>query len=245
MAVSNVYRKGDMLINGKPVEQVDNIKYLGTTIEQAGNIEVLINGKPVEQVDNIKYLGTTIEQAGNIEVETNKRITAAKVLNYPLQYQPIQFLRIWYSKSKNAIKITSAEQNTVDCESKLEFTVLYNSRRFKKCQEVEFNYILTSRGAILNTGSVLRKPRKTVLNLDNYKNVIGKEKYDAGPILVDQFDLSLQLDKQVYTSAKLLVYYEYDDEVISDAIDINIKACTTNQQKIFRVYVAILVQKST
>lgn len=88
---------------------------------------------------------------------------------------------------------------------------------------------MTSRGAILNTGSVLRKPRKTVLNLDNYKNVIGKEKYDAGPILVDQFDLSLQLDKQVYTSAKLLVYYEYDDEVISDAIDINIKACTANQ----------------
>ncbi|KAK9737466.1 Alpha-2-macroglobulin family [Popillia japonica] len=69
----------------------------------------------------------------------------AKVLNYPLQYQPIQFLRIWYSKSKNAIKITSAEQNTVDCESKLEFTVLYNSRRFKKCQEVEFNYIVDAK----------------------------------------------------------------------------------------------------
>lgn len=52
MAVSNVYRKGDMLINGKPVEQVDNIKYLGTTIEQAGNIEVETN-KRITAVEKI------------------------------------------------------------------------------------------------------------------------------------------------------------------------------------------------
>lgn len=42
IVVSNVYRKDNFLINDKPVEQVDNIGYFGTTIEQTGNFEMEI-----------------------------------------------------------------------------------------------------------------------------------------------------------------------------------------------------------
>lgn len=54
MVVSNVYRKDNFLINDKPVEQVDNIGYFGTTIEQTGNFEMEIN-KRITGAEKIYY----------------------------------------------------------------------------------------------------------------------------------------------------------------------------------------------
>ncbi|KRT86645.1 hypothetical protein AMK59_264 [Oryctes borbonicus] len=161
----------------------------------------------------------------------NKLEIQAQVIDHPLNHIPRNTLTVWQSKSKNGIKIIDTKRGPVNCESHLEFTVLYNSGRFADGEEVEFKYILTSRSEILNTGTVLDKPEKKPLSLDEFKNVVGRESYDPAQNPVDKFEVKLDLDKEVYTNAKLLVYYDYDGEVISDTTEIDVNSCTPNLVK--------------
>lgn len=81
----------------------------------------------------------------------------------------------------------------------------------------------------MHIGSVSHRPKKQNLNLDDYPNVIGKEKYELDNNPVDSFDLKIELDYNVFTDAKLVVYYDYDNEVIADSIVVNIKKCSPNK----------------
>lgn len=85
---------------------------------------------------------------------------------------------------------------------------------------------LSSRGSIVDIGSVLTYPKKKHLDWADYPNVIGETTME---IPVDKFDLEIDLPEDVLTSTRLVVYYEYDGEIISDAIDIDIKACSPNK----------------
>lgn len=69
--------------------------------------------------------------------------------------------------------------------------------------------------------------------MDEYPNVIGKEDYENSDNQVDQFELKIKLDKKIYTTARLLVYYEYDGEIIADDIEIDVNKCTPNQVRYF------------
>ncbi|GJQ65981.1 hypothetical protein Trydic_g4074 [Trypoxylus dichotomus] len=155
----------------------------------------------------------------------------ASIIDHPLTYTPTYYLEVWHSKSKNGIKIIDTKQDSVDCESNLEYVILYNSGRFADDEEVEFKYILTSRGDILNTGSVIEKPKKKSLVLNEFENIVGGDDYNAEGNPVDKFKLKFKLDKEVYTSAKLVVYYDYDGEVISDILDVDINRCAPNPVK--------------
>ncbi|KRT84546.1 hypothetical protein AMK59_737, partial [Oryctes borbonicus] len=155
----------------------------------------------------------------------------AKVIDHPLRFSPNSMLVVWYSKSKNGINIMNSQQNPVDCESNLEYVIFYNSGQFADDEEVSFKYIITSRGDILDMGTVRDKPKKQPLNLDELKNVVGKESYDVAGNPVDKFILRIKLDKNVYTDAKLVVYYDYDGEIISDTVDVDVNKCGPNPVK--------------
>ncbi|GJQ65983.1 hypothetical protein Trydic_g4076 [Trypoxylus dichotomus] len=66
------------------------------------------------------------------------------------------------------------------------------------------------------------------LSLDDYENVVGKEGYNAEGNPIDKFNLKIKLDKKIYTDAKLVIYYDYDGEVISDRINIDVKEYAPN-----------------
>ncbi|GJQ65982.1 hypothetical protein Trydic_g4075 [Trypoxylus dichotomus] len=165
-----------------------------------------------------------LPDSGKIEIR-------AKVIDHPLTYTPSHTLNSWHSESSNAIKIMDSKRNPVDCESVLEYVVLYNSGRFADDEEVEFKYILTSRGDILNAGTVGVKSKKQPLSLDDYENVVGKESYNAEGNPIDNFNLKIKLDKRIYTDAKLVIYYDYDGEVISDWVVVDVNRCAPNSVK--------------
>ncbi|KAI4467983.1 macroglobulin / complement [Holotrichia oblita] len=175
-------------------------------------------------LDSNNHLDFIIPPLKNVSDHSKVEIEA-RVFDFPLgDIKPSQTINLWHSKSKNGIQIINPKKDAVNCQSSLSFTVLYNSGRFKDEEEVTFKYILTSRGDILNTGAIINKPKKEQLNLNKFENVIGKESYEAEANPVDQFDLELKLDKRIYTSAKLVIYYDYDNEVISDTMDIDVEA---------------------
>ncbi|GJQ65984.1 hypothetical protein Trydic_g4077 [Trypoxylus dichotomus] len=163
--------------------------------------------------------------------DNSEMVIRIKVIDNTLTYKLSDMLKRWHSKSSNAIKIMDSKLNPVHCESVLEYVVLYNSRRFADDEEVEFKYILTSRDEILNVGTVRVKSKKQPLSLDDYENVVGKEGYNAEGNPIDKFNLKIKLDKKIYTDAKLVIYYDYDGEVISDKINVDVKECTPNPVK--------------
>lgn len=77
--------------------------------------------------------------------------------------------------------------------------------------------------------------------MKDYPNVIVVKGEDPGVFISDKFVFEIKLEKKVYTTSKLLVYYDNDGEIISDVIDLEIHTCSPNKVGDIQVFQQRLV----
>ncbi|XP_025830784.1 alpha-2-macroglobulin-like isoform X2 [Agrilus planipennis] len=138
----------------------------------------------------------------------------------------------WYSPSRSYIHLEPMQKTHLQCQSVQEYIVQYSSNLIDSGETVYFHYIIKSRSKIFQSGRLIHRSTKHhPILITELNNAVGSNhSFVKNNNFVDKFSFKLSLGNEVYSKARLLLYFVLKTaETVASSVDVNIEKCLPNE----------------